>query len=54
MAGTYQNLAVAVAGQGRYAEADSLTRLAEGIYRNVLPAGSIVIAFPMLTRARSS
>jgi tetratricopeptide (TPR) repeat protein/tRNA A-37 threonylcarbamoyl transferase component Bud32 len=50
IAGTYQNLAVAVAGQERYREADRLTRLAEAMYRRVLP-GSYVMAFPMLTRA---
>jgi len=51
VAGTYQNLAVAVAGQGRYGEADSLARRAEVIFREVEPPGSIVVAFPMLTRA---
>jgi tetratricopeptide (TPR) repeat protein len=47
----YQNLAVAVAEQGRYREADSLAREAERIYRRVMPSGSYVVAFPMLTRA---
>ncbi len=51
VAGAYQNLAVAVAGQGRYAEGDSLAREAERIYRRIMPEGSYVVAFPMLTRA---
>jgi serine/threonine protein kinase/tetratricopeptide (TPR) repeat protein len=51
VAGAYQNLAVAVAAQGRYRQADSLAREAERIYRRVMPTGSYIIAFPMLTRA---
>jgi serine/threonine-protein kinase len=51
VADTYQNLAVAVAGQERYGDAERLARQAEGIYRQVLPPGSYIIAYPMLTRA---
>ena len=51
VAGAYQNLAVAVAGQGRYRDAESLTREAEMIYRRTMPAGSYIVALPMLTRA---
>jgi len=51
VAAGYQNLAVAVAAQGRFQEADSLALEAERIYRRVMPPGSYIVAFPMLTRA---
>ncbi len=51
VAGNYQNIAVTVAAQGRYREADSLARHAEVIFRRVVPEGSYIIAYPMLTRA---
>lgn len=45
-----QNLAVALLRQGRTAEAEARTREAESIFRAALPAGSIRITFPILTR----
>lgn len=51
VAGAMQNLATSLLGQGRLPEAESFSREAESLYRDVLPAGSIVITFPMLTRS---
>ena len=51
VAGALQNLAAALLAQHRYEEAERLTREAEALYRAVLPAGSIVVTFPMLTRS---
>ncbi len=46
-----QNLAASLLGLGRLAEAEALTGEVEALYREVLPPGSILIAFPMLTRS---
>ncbi len=46
-----QNLAASLIPLGQLAEAEALTREAEALYRAVLPAGSIVITLPMLTRS---
>ena len=51
VAGALQNLAAALLAQGRYDEAEALTREAEALYRAVLPAGWLVVTFPMLTRS---
>ena len=48
---TLQNLAVALLRQGRLREAELFIREAESVFRASLPAGSISLAFPMLTRA---
>ncbi|HSJ63490.1 MAG TPA: serine/threonine-protein kinase [Gemmatimonadaceae bacterium] len=45
-----QNRAVALLRLGRTAEAEAQTHEAEAIFRAALPAGSIVVTFPMLTR----
>jgi tetratricopeptide (TPR) repeat protein/tRNA A-37 threonylcarbamoyl transferase component Bud32 len=45
-----QNLAAALMRQGRAVEAEAQTRKAEAIFRSALPAGSIRITYPMLTR----
>ncbi len=46
-----QNLAVALLRQGRLAEAEAYIREAEAVFRAALPAGSIPLTYPMLTRA---
>jgi serine/threonine protein kinase len=51
VATSLQNLAGAMLGQGRYEAAEQLTRQAESIFRAVTPPGSLVIAYPMLTRS---
>ncbi|HEX6106753.1 MAG TPA: serine/threonine-protein kinase [Gemmatimonadales bacterium] len=51
VADALQNLAAALLNQERLEEAEPLTRQAEAIYRRVLPAGSYIVAFPMLSRA---
>jgi eukaryotic-like serine/threonine-protein kinase len=50
MADLLQNLAVAVRSRGRMSEADELVTTAYDIYRDVLPAGHYLIAFPLLSR----
>jgi eukaryotic-like serine/threonine-protein kinase len=50
MADLLQNLAVAVRSQGRMAEAEELVTQAYDIYREVMPDGHYLIAFPLLTR----
>jgi hypothetical protein len=51
VADAQQNLASALLNQGRFREAEHLTRQAEAIYRQTLPAGSYIVAFPILARS---
>jgi tetratricopeptide (TPR) repeat protein len=46
-----QNLAVALLRQGRLAEAEEYIREAEAVFRAALPAGSVPLAYPLLTRS---
>lgn len=49
VAGSLQNLAVAIKYQERFDEADSLLQMASAMYRSVMPRGHFYVAFPLLT-----
>ena len=49
MAGSLQNLAVAIKYQDRLDQADSLLQQASAMYRSVMPPGHFYIAYPLLT-----
>jgi eukaryotic-like serine/threonine-protein kinase len=51
VADVLQNLAVAVNSQGRTDESERLIREAHAIYREVLPPGHYLLAFPLLSLA---
>lgn len=53
VAGSYQNLAAALAGQRRYDEAIGYADTAEVLYRRLLPEDAPVIAMPLLVKAEA-